>query len=206
MNICCQLALIYVAVAAVQPACERANGNLSTPFVIIPTFDMPLDDLAFIRSTLSKHSCIDMAANTQEFLDPFTAVKKGRDHNATSLGIVLSDTGATGVVQFANAMLAAPTDYFSGTKIILVERNPFFNAVTSVVEPLVAKRNRSSWYLIDKQGGESRVDGSKDSAYLSRERRVFTEFWIFTCEIAPFNCFNSVLPFILLSWWPQSAL
>jgi hypothetical protein len=77
-----------------------------------------------------------MAANTQEFLDPFTAVKKGRDHNATSLGIVLSDTGATGVVQFANAMLAAPTDYFSGTKIILVERNPFFNAVTSVVEPL----------------------------------------------------------------------
>jgi hypothetical protein len=40
------------------------------------------------------------------------------------------------MVQFANAISNAPGEYFSGIKIIIVERNAFFSVVSSVVEPL----------------------------------------------------------------------
>jgi len=135
MLLCWRLALICVAGAAVQPACERANGSMNTPFVIIPTFDMPVDDLGFMRSTLAKQNCVAMATDTQDFLDSVTGVKDASDRNATSFGVVVSDAGTTRMVQFANAILAAPNDYFSGIKIILVERNSFFSALMSGAMP-----------------------------------------------------------------------
>lgn len=77
-----------------------------------------------------------MATNAQDFLKFGTELNEDVGQNAASVGVVVSGLGATGMVHFANALSDAPGDYFSGIKVLLVERSAFFSVVSLGMEPL----------------------------------------------------------------------